>query len=206
MQLTVELSDVSSKQVPSMFLAGALEPESPERAIVSARTQHYLSRIHNHHVIQQPQTCRLPATKKLMSPACSQLSRPVFNSQQVWTFALLRTKTAPSSMIMATSPRSTSTLTKMLPAAIFSKNDGSSGSGNYYYVSNSESNVTGGAGSIKFTSTGDALGYQRVLLGTKRNCRGGGRSPYNTWLSGEENVKRKVCRKENEPSPRRRQL
>ena len=70
-------------------------------------------------------------------------------------------------------------------AAVFPKKDGS---GNYYYVSNSESNVTGGVGSIEFASNGDVLGFKRVLSGTKRNC-GGGRSPYNTWLSGEENVK-----------------
>lgn len=70
-------------------------------------------------------------------------------------------------------------------AAIFSKKDGS---GNYYYVSNSENNVTGGVGSIEFNSNGEVLGYRRVLSGTQRNC-GGGRSPYNTWLSCEENAK-----------------
>jgi hypothetical protein len=68
-------------------------------------------------------------------------------------------------------------------AAVFPKKDGS---GNYYYVSNAESTSAGGAGSIEFDSNGKVLGYQRVLSGTQRNC-GGGRSPYNTWLSGEEN-------------------
>lgn len=70
-------------------------------------------------------------------------------------------------------------------AGIFSKKDGS---GNYYYVSNSENNITGGVGSIEFNSKGDVLGYRRVLSGTQMNC-GGGRSPYNTWLSCEENGK-----------------
>ena len=67
-------------------------------------------------------------------------------------------------------------------AAVFSKNDGS---GNYYYVSNSESSRSGGVGSIEFDSNGHILGYQRVLSDTNRNC-GGGRSPYNTWLTCEE--------------------
>jgi Bacterial protein of unknown function (DUF839) len=69
-------------------------------------------------------------------------------------------------------------------AAVFVKDDGS---GNYYYVSNSESSTTGGVGSIEFDSKGNVLGYQRVLSDTKRNCSGG-RSPYNTWLSCEENL------------------
>lgn len=70
-------------------------------------------------------------------------------------------------------------------AAVFLKNDGS---GNYFYTSNSEEPASngGGVGSIEFTANGAIVGYQRVLTGTNNNC-GGGRSPYNTWLTGEEN-------------------
>lgn len=70
-------------------------------------------------------------------------------------------------------------------AAVFEKEDCS---GNYFYTSNAESIAAGGVGSIEFDSNGGVVGYERVLEGkTKRNC-GGGRSPYNTWLSCEENV------------------
>ncbi|KAI2509488.1 Bacterial protein of unknown function (DUF839) [Fragilaria crotonensis] len=49
--------------------------------------------------------------------------------------------------------------------------------------------TTSPAGLIdRVQSKGDVLGYRRVLSGTQRNC-GGGRSPYNTWLSCEENGK-----------------
>ncbi|KAI2492348.1 Bacterial protein of unknown function (DUF839) [Fragilaria crotonensis] len=70
-------------------------------------------------------------------------------------------------------------------ATVFLKNDNS---GNYYYVSNSETSAatTGGVGSIEFDSNGNVIGYVRVLSGTSQNC-GGGRSPFNTWLSAEEN-------------------
>jgi Bacterial protein of unknown function (DUF839) len=71
-------------------------------------------------------------------------------------------------------------------AAVFLKDNGS---GNYYYVSNSETNRSAGVGSIEFDSQGNVLRYRRVLSGTVRNC-GGGRSPFNTWLSGEENGKK----------------
>jgi hypothetical protein len=67
-------------------------------------------------------------------------------------------------------------------AAVFLKDDNS---GNYFYVSNSEVSVSGGVGSIEFDANGNILGYKRVLSSTDRNC-GGGRSPYNTWLSCEE--------------------
>jgi predicted ThiF/HesA family dinucleotide-utilizing enzyme len=69
-------------------------------------------------------------------------------------------------------------------ATVFEKSDNS---GNYYYVSNSETGAasTGGVGSIEFDSNGNVVGYERVLNGTSQNC-GGGRSPYNTWLSAEE--------------------
>jgi hypothetical protein len=68
-------------------------------------------------------------------------------------------------------------------AAVFLKSDNS---GNYFYVSNSEVADTGGVGSIEFDSNGNVVGYKRVLSGTSKNCSGG-RSPYNTWLSCEEN-------------------
>jgi Bacterial protein of unknown function (DUF839) len=67
-------------------------------------------------------------------------------------------------------------------AAVFLKNDNS---GNYFYVSNSEVGISGGVGSIEFDTNGNVLGYKRVLTGTDKNC-GGGRSPYGTWLSCEE--------------------
>jgi hypothetical protein len=56
--------------------------------------------------------------------------------------------------------------------------------GCYYYISNAETS-DGGCGSIKFDADHNVIGYQRVLTGTSNNC-GGGRSPYNTWLSCEE--------------------
>jgi hypothetical protein len=59
--------------------------------------------------------------------------------------------------------------------------------GGWIYTSNSEAKNTGagGVGAITFNKYGDVLKYQMVQKGTTMNC-GGGRSPWNTWISCEE--------------------
>jgi len=70
------------------------------------------------------------------------------------------------------------------------------GSGDYVYVSNSESSTDGGVGAIRFNSQGQVIGYQRLkfqdpdtgiswIARTSRNC-GGGKSYWGTWLTCEE--------------------
>lgn len=58
--------------------------------------------------------------------------------------------------------------------------------GGWIYVSNSErSSALGGAGMIRFDSSGTIVDARSILGGTERNCAGGP-TPWGTWLSCEE--------------------
>lgn len=71
-------------------------------------------------------------------------------------------------------------------AAVFEKDDGG-----WYYVSNAEivQNGTcwncGGVGAIEFNNVGQVVGYKRIVSNTRKNC-GGGKSPWNSWITCEE--------------------
>jgi hypothetical protein len=65
------------------------------------------------------------------------------------------------------------------------------GGGAYRYISNAEGDTNGtswnngGVGAIDFDSNGNVIGYQKIASGTRHNC-GGGKTPWNSWVSGEE--------------------
>lgn len=56
--------------------------------------------------------------------------------------------------------------------------------GGWIYACNEETK-TGGVGALKFNSQGDVIDAYRILDNTLYNCAGG-KTPWHTWLSGEE--------------------
>mmetsp|Transcript_42859 Transcript_42859/g.62757 ORF Transcript_42859/g.62757 Transcript_42859/m.62757 type:complete len:370 (-) Transcript_42859:150-1259(-) len=68
-------------------------------------------------------------------------------------------------------------------AAVFAHPTGNG----WVYVSNSEvKKGGGGVGAIQFDANGDVIDYKMILTNTSLNCSGG-RTPWNTWVSCEEN-------------------
>jgi len=71
-------------------------------------------------------------------------------------------------------------------AAVFEKDNGG-----WYYVSNSEIVQVGtcwncgGVGAIEFDSSGEVIGYKRIANNLRKNC-GGGKTPWNSWVTCEE--------------------
>jgi len=71
-------------------------------------------------------------------------------------------------------------------AAVFALNGGG-----WLYVSNAENEEigeswnNGGVGLLEFDTNGEVIGYHKIVSGTVDNC-GGGVSPWNSWISGEE--------------------
>ena len=58
------------------------------------------------------------------------------------------------------------------------------GDGGWIYVSNSEG-TPGTVGALRFSASGEPVGYQRIAEHTSYNCSGGA-TPWKTWLSCEE--------------------
>ena len=73
-------------------------------------------------------------------------------------------------------------------AAVFPKSDGDDG---WYYVSNAEEPsvgtdwMNGGVGAIEFDGNGRVVGYARIADRLRQNC-GGGKTPWNSWVTCEE--------------------
>jgi hypothetical protein len=64
--------------------------------------------------------------------------------------------------------------------AVFAADDGG-----WVYVSNSETSPGGGVGALRFDAQGSLVDAYRILDNTRRNCAGGA-TPWQTWLSCEE--------------------
>ena len=65
--------------------------------------------------------------------------------------------------------------------------------GGWIYVSNSEMYQVGmgGVGALTFNKDGNIVDYSRILEGTSMNC-GGGRTPWDTWVSCEGTSKANI--------------